>query len=225
MRAALRRRRTKVSVLMAVRDCEHYIAEALTSVLQGSHDDLDLIVVDDGSTDATAAVAERFGPPVHVVRQPPRGIARARNRGVELAVGDYLAFLDGDDLWPRDRIARQLRQFVVDPSLDLVFGSERRFRTGERAQPPRPARMATTMLVRRTAWDRVGPFAEDHTIGEFLDWLCRARDAGLREAGVRETALLRREHDANTTRGGDLTAYARILKTALDRRRARGAEA
>jgi glycosyltransferase involved in cell wall biosynthesis len=100
-----------VSVLMAAHDAEAYVGEAIDSVLAQTHTDLELIVVDDGSTDSTPAIlAARAArdPRIRVVRQPNAGPGAARNRGLALARGEWVFVLDADDLMLPERIARQL---------------------------------------------------------------------------------------------------------------------
>jgi glycosyltransferase involved in cell wall biosynthesis len=81
-----------------------------------------VIVIDDGSTDNSAAIAEAVGPPVHCHRQENQGIAPTRNQGLRLAAGDVIAFLDADDLWPADSLSLRLRKLADAPGLDGVFG-------------------------------------------------------------------------------------------------------
>jgi glycosyltransferase involved in cell wall biosynthesis len=218
-----------------VRNGERYLAEALDSVLAQTHPPCDIVVVDDGSTDRTVAVAERYAPRVRSVSQPAAGIGAARNRGVAQARGEGLAFLDGDDAWPVDRLERQLAAFHANPRPDLVFGHVEQFVSPDldpsvRAgivcpDTPQPAFLANTMLVPRTVWDRVGPFSITAVRSEFLDWLLRAREHGLREVMLEDVVLRRRIHATNhgRVRHDAVGEYAVTLKRALDRRRAGGA--
>ncbi len=91
-----------VSVIMPAYNTEQYIGEAIASVLESADRLLELIVVDDGSTDGTAAIAESFGEPVRVIRQENRGPSAARNVAMAAARGTYLGFLDSDDIWAAD---------------------------------------------------------------------------------------------------------------------------
>src|SRR5436305_1029668 len=88
-----------ISVIIPVYNGERYLGEAIESVLAQSYHWLEIILVDDGSTDGSATVAKQFSPAVQVVRQPNLGAGAARNRGIALAQGEFLAFLDADDLW------------------------------------------------------------------------------------------------------------------------------
>jgi glycosyltransferase involved in cell wall biosynthesis len=216
-----------VSVVVAVRDGEPYLAAAIESALAQTHRAIEVIVVDDGSSDGSAAVAEGFGSRVRCLRKEGRGIGAARNRGAAVANGRHLTFLDSDDLWPPDRVERLLDRVESDPGIDIAFGHELQFGPAAPGGPPHPALISGTMLARRESWERVGPFSEGAVVGEFLDWLLRARELGMREVMLPDTVLLRRVHGANhTMRHSDgLGDYARVLKASLDRRRARGGAA
>jgi glycosyltransferase involved in cell wall biosynthesis len=221
-----------VGVVIPVRDGERYLAEALDSVLSQTHAPYDVVVVDDGSADRTVAVVGRYAPYVRCISQAAAGIGDARNRGVAEVHGELLAFLDGDDVWPTDRLEHQVGAFLESPRPDLVFGHIEQFVSPElsaaaRAElvcPDRPHRafLANTMLVPRAVWDRVGPFSTAAVRSEFLDWLLRARELRLREVMLDDTVLRRRLHAANHGRvKHEVTGeYALTLKRALDRRRA-----
>ena len=112
----------RFSVVIAVYNGAQTLARAIGSVLEQSWPVHELIVVDDGSTDGSAAVAQGFGERVRYLRQPNRGVSAARNRGVEVATGDWVAFLDADDWYYPDRIAHHARWIDRDPALDFLTG-------------------------------------------------------------------------------------------------------
>jgi glycosyltransferase involved in cell wall biosynthesis len=204
--------------VIPVRDGEAYLGEAIASVLAQSPPH-EVIVVDDGSIDASAEVARSFGGPVRCLVQPPLGIATAVNRGLHAASGGLLASLDADDLWTRDKLAVQLD--LLRPGLDAVFGHLANFDEAGPAGPAMPGYSRGTMLIRREAFDRVGPFA-DWRLGEFVEWYARAVDAGLETLLHPDIVLLRRVHAANlgVRLRDERDEYARVLKSVLDRRRA-----
>jgi len=107
-----------VSVVIPCYNAARFLHETLASALQQTHPPLEVIVVDDGSTDDSAAIAESFGPPVRIIRQKNQGESIARNRGIDAAQGDWIAFLDADDLWKPTKLERQLE--VITPEVMCV---------------------------------------------------------------------------------------------------------
>jgi glycosyltransferase involved in cell wall biosynthesis len=184
---------------------------------------VEVIVVDDGSTDQTAEVARAFRPPVTVLVQQNAGAGAARNAGVAQARGVLLAFLDADDLWTPHALARLAGVLKADPGLDLVFGQVIEFR-GAVESPPLAGMVVGATLIRRSSFDRVGGFRTDLRVGEFIDWGARARELGLKSAVLPEPVLRRRIHEENTgVRQRNARAdYATVVRDALKRRRERG---
>lgn len=103
-----------VSVVIPCYNGSRYLGETIESALAQTHRPLEILVIDDGSTDDSAAIAERFGEPVNVTRQPNSGESVARNRGIEMARGEWIAFLDADDLWAPTKLERQLAEARPD---------------------------------------------------------------------------------------------------------------
>jgi glycosyltransferase involved in cell wall biosynthesis len=112
-----------VSVVIPTHNHAHFLAQALESALGQTRAPLEVIVVDDGSTDATAEVLASFADCIRLIRQPQRGVAAARNAGAASAVGDYLAFLDADDVWLPHKLERQTAHLRDAPELGLVHCS------------------------------------------------------------------------------------------------------
>ncbi|MDD4887932.1 MAG: glycosyltransferase family 2 protein, partial [Thiomonas sp.] len=108
-----------VSVVIPAYNARNTLAQTLDSLFAQTHRNLDVVVVDDGSTDGTAEVLEAFAGRVRVIRQANAGIAVARNASVQAARGDYIALLDADDLCRPDRIAMQLRYLQTHPDILL----------------------------------------------------------------------------------------------------------
>jgi glycosyltransferase involved in cell wall biosynthesis len=222
----------RISVVIPMYDCVLYLADAVESVLGQTLPPFEVILVDDGSTDGSLALARSFEPRVKVVSQANRGIGGARNTGIRLATGDYLAFQDADDLWALDKLALQWQVLGKRPDLDSVYGSVRQFYSPEMdvseaerkqmSQKTVSTPVAAASLFRRSSFDRVGLFREDVRIGEFVDWLARADDLGLRYFGIDSIVIERRIHNTNTgvRERQSRFQYARVLKDVLDRRRA-----
>src|SRR5262249_24365681 len=109
-----------VSVVMPVYNGEKYLRHSVETVLAQSYWPLELVAVDDGSTDGSAGLLASYGAPVRVVRQTNAGVAAARDAGIAAARGELIAFLDQDDWWRPTKVARQVALFRADPALGLV---------------------------------------------------------------------------------------------------------
>jgi glycosyltransferase involved in cell wall biosynthesis len=195
-----------LDVVIPVHNGTSYLREAVRSALDQEGTDVRVVVVDDGSTDGVAAeVASWAEPRVTLVRHDARrGIAAARNRGAVVADRDWLAFLDADDRWPLDR-TRRLAEQVADGAFAIAVGRVAAgadldaCATSPADHLPR-ALLAGGILCRRSTFERVGAFDESLRVGEFVEWMARARRMGIEERAVPVVSLLRRVHDANTTR-------------------------
>ncbi len=218
----------RVSVVIPVYNGAAYLAQAIDSVLSQRHADLEVIVIDDGSEDDSAEIAFRFGASVRCIGQPHGGAGAARNAGVAVSTGAFLAFLDADDLWTPGKLAAQMDLLLSNASLDCVFGLVENFRDGEaadrlevRAEAAAPGMAAGAMLVRRPAFLRVGPFRTDLAVGEFIEWYARARTLGLHYEILPGLVLRRRIHGANTTfrHAADRRDLLKALRGALPARR------
>lgn len=181
-----------VSVILAVHNRDGSVARAIRSVLAQTYREVELIVVDDGSTDGTRRVVEAFGAPVRLVTQPHAGAYAARNVGLRHARGELVAFIDSDDAWLSDKLAMQV-PLMRRPEVGLVFGDaihvtapyEGAPRTGStsfRISSPRRGRVANrfrwcnfvptcTTLVRRSCLEETGGFSEANEISaDYLAW-------------------------------------------------------
>ena len=102
-----------VSIVLPAYNCAAFLGRALDSVLGQWFDPFEVIIIDDGSTDGTAEVARSRGPEVNCHRQKNAGAASARNAGIRRSRGEFIAFLDGDDAWPAEKLARGWPQEAV----------------------------------------------------------------------------------------------------------------
>lgn len=220
-----------VSVIIPVWNCEKYVAAAIESVLGQTYRPLELILVDDGSTDGSPLILAGYAPPARVHHQPNAGLGAARNAGIGLAAGELIAFLDADDLWLPQKLEIQVRRMCAEPRVDMVFAHVEQFVTPDLSEDEKrrvegdgaviTGTFAGTLLARRAVFDHAGLFATHWRVGEFIDWYLKARESGLLTSIVPEVVMKRRLHATNMTRRErDKRAdYARIIKASLDRRR------
>ncbi len=221
-----------IGVVIPAHNGERHLAAALDSVLAQTYERLDVVVVDDGSSDASRDVAQRYSPEVRSIALPHGGLGAARNVGVAAIRGSYVAFLDQDDVWEPTKLELQLAAFDRLPRPDLLFGHAREFISPEVAHKlahrircveyARPATLPGTMLASRAAMAQVGPFERRWISNDFMAWLLAARRLGLCERMVAEVVMWRRLHDSNFSHNAALTRgeYVRVLKESLDLRRA-----
>src|SRR5690349_1953676 len=116
-----------ISCIIPVFNGERYLAEAIESILKQSYRPLEIIISDDGSADRTAAVANGFSDHVRYIWQPNAGQAAARNTGLASSHGEFVAFLDADDLWHREKLERQMGRFRARPELDYCLAHVQNF--------------------------------------------------------------------------------------------------
>lgn len=224
---------TRVSIIIPTYDRPDYLAEAIESVLQQQGAELEVLVADNGTMGEIKEVAKRFGDQVVYFHLESPGIGLARNAGVAASTGDFIAFLDDDDLWTVDKLQRQLRAFEEQPELDAVFGHMRQFLcprvdTAELEKVKHldgqviPAPLATSILMRRSAWERVGPFDTSLQIGVDVDWYSRVCDSKIATLMLPDVLYLRRIHKTNTnfTHSHEKNGRLLMLKRIIDRRRA-----
>ena len=221
-----------VSVIIPVFNTERYVTEAVESVRAQTYQPIEIICVNDGSNDSSLARLTAFGEVVQVIDVGKNvGAAHARNIGVHAATGEYLAFMDADDIWEADKLTKQMVQFTENPLLDICFAHLRCFISPElpddikqsRYCPPEPQAgyLAATALMNRKTFERVGDFDAKWRVGEFIDWYSRAQQEGVQTLLLSDVLLHRRIHDNNlgvTTR--DVRSdYVRIAREALARKR------
>lgn len=220
-----------VSVIIPAYNCQSYLAEAIDSVLAQTYQPIEIIVINDGSTDDTETVANQFVPKIRYFHQPNRGLGATRNKGIQLARGDFLAFLDADDVWVADKLEQQLKLFDEDSNLDMAFGYAKQFFSPELEEELKtklthageilPGYFAGTLVIKRMSFLKVGFFETDWRVGEFIDWYTKAQEQKLKSAILPQVVMKRRIHDANMgiRERKHQTDYVRILKASLDRRR------
>jgi glycosyltransferase involved in cell wall biosynthesis len=199
-----------ISVIIPVFNGASFIDEAVESVLRQSRKVDEILVVDDGSTDGTVQIVERYADMVRLLPQAHAGPAVARNRGIRFASGEYIALLDADDIMLSDRIGLQAARLEDSPEIDIVLGEQILFRQGEAPSEvmasadirsrTRPGFLPSTALIRRAAFETHGAFPEDRQIGDFIRWMKTAQEAGCRYSMLNTPVVLRRIHQSNLSR-------------------------
>jgi glycosyltransferase involved in cell wall biosynthesis len=219
-----------VSVVIPAFQAEEFIVEAIASVLDQDHRPLEVVVVDDGSTDRTAAlVAGLARDEIRYAHQENRGAAAALNAGVRLARGEWISVLNADDVWTPGRLALQVRLADEHPEAEIVLGHLRRMwrPAGEptwRLTEPELALSLQSCLARPATLARVGPFDEGLRYCFDWDWFFRARELGVPFHTHPEVTNHYRRHDGNMSAEADANREAALVfARSVARRRASGA--
>ena len=177
-----------VTVIIPTYNRDHMIADAIESVLNQQFTHYELIVVDDGSTDETPAVLAKYSPAIKVIRQDNQGVSVARNRGIQASRADLIAFLDSDDLWQTQKLARQFEFFQKNPDAFICQTEEIWIRNGKRVNPKNRHRKPSgnifepslelclvspsAVMMRKALFQQVGMFDETLPACEDYDlWL------------------------------------------------------
>ena len=199
-----------ISCVVPVYNGARFIGEALDSILAQTLRPAEIVVVDDGSTDATAEAVAAFGRDVTYLRQANAGPAAARNRGIDAVQGDFISFLDADDLWHPSKLERQMTALVNNPAAAMCITYLQNFWMEELAQErermrkhdfakPMPGYVCQCLLAKRSVFSAVGRFNESKRLGEDQDWFLRANRAGIIKVTVTEPLVYRRIHGQNMT--------------------------
>jgi glycosyltransferase involved in cell wall biosynthesis len=220
----------RISAIVPVFNGARFLGEAIDSVLAQTYEPVEIVVVDDGSTDGTARIARSYGDRILYVSQKNAGLGAARNAGIRHTTSPFVAFLDADDRWRPEKLARQMARFREQSDLDLCVTGFQNFWTPEqevealRFRDHMIARpfwgyVVPTMAARRDAFDRFGTFdpALRHSPGAV--WIMRAVARGAKLAVIPDVLMDRRLHGSNLSKTaveGSLEGFMHFIKARLD---------
>ncbi len=225
-------------MVVPVHDGAAFLREAVESAQRQEGYEPEVVVVDDGSTDRSREVAAAI-PGVRCLVQPHAGPSAARNAGVAASRGEFVAFLDADDLMPPAKLSIQVGYLRAHPDVGCVLGRQElllepgvrppdwvtsppMFAYGE-TDPGRYGQLPPmSMVLRRSVFDEVGPFDTRFTLGEDVDWILRLLERGIGLVSLDDVVLIRRLHGRNLTydTAGLRQSLFAVLKARIDRRRA-----
>jgi glycosyltransferase involved in cell wall biosynthesis len=211
-------------VVMPARDAEGTIAEAIKSLLAQTVLPARIVVVDDGSSDATPEIARSFGGIVEIIRQAHQGPAAATDHGLARIDEALVAGLDADDVWFPEKAERQIAQLTGEPAVDGVFCHATVFAHGTRPDPGGRSHALwgrSAMMLRHEAVRRIGQVDCQNApdTGEMIDWLTRGRELGLRFRILPDALVGRRRISGSLAEGQDAAALLPVVRAALRRKR------
>lgn len=218
-----------IDVVIAVYNGSGFIEEAIASVQAQTLENLRIVVADDGSTDNTVArVAAMMAvdPRIQLLKLPHRGVSATLNSAIAQCDARYIAFLDADDLWEAEKLAKQVDALQTSDR-EVCFCLVQEFESFVGDRPRRHRARTTSMkgyskiafLGRRQLFDRFGGFDEQVAIGDFVEWFSRVIRAEQEMVMLDEVLAYRRIHDQNTTQGVAKNAFLGLLKSHLDEKR------
>ncbi|NBA85205.1 glycosyltransferase [Emticicia sp. CRIBPO] len=218
----------KVSVILPVYNVENYLAESIESVLVQTCQDFEIIAVNDGSTDGSPAILEKYRDRLKIFNQANSGIAETLNRGISEASGEFIAFIDGDDLWSADKLEVQLGIMHDNPDLDATFAEMEQFLSPELNHTPERFRFdkgplkgfaKITALIRKEVFSAYGKFI-DVRHGEFVEWFDGARNKGIRYNQSTHIVAQRRIRENSMSQNPDYyPSLLKFLKSRMDEKR------
>ena len=213
----------RVSVVIPVYNCPDYVGQAVESVLNQTNCNCEVIVVDDGSEAETRLKLQPYRKQIHYLYQENQGVAAARNRGIEMAQGEFVAFLDHDDFFLPNKLALQVSCFDAQPQVGMVHTGWRRVnQKGEPIQDVKPWHwvpildlenwvrwmpiLLSAMMFRREWLQEVGGLDTKYKQASDLDLVQRLALMGCETAWVQEITVCYREHDRNDSLNTPLQA-------------------
>jgi glycosyltransferase involved in cell wall biosynthesis len=220
---------THISVILPVYNGERYIGAALDSLFAQTHPADEILVIDDASTDATAAVVAQYEV-CHIVRAE-RSLAGALNEGIARASGELIAFMAADDVAHPQRLERQAGVLQDHPQTAYTYTRVTYFMSPElppnayyqrRAGTAHIGLIFETLMIRRSAFAVIGGFNHQYAVTTAADWLMRADSAGLTGELVDEVLYEKRVHDQNTSRTAQTNReYLKLIYHKLRREKPR----
>jgi len=220
-----------VSVIIPVYNREKFLAAAVDSVFAQTYRPIQVIIDDDGSTDQSGAIARSFAD-VEYIYQENQGVSVARNTGIDAAQGEFVAFLDSDDLWLPRKLETQINYMLEHPEVDITStkienfieaGTEipSWFDSEESASLVQKFVFVQTMVMRKAVFLQVGYFLPDFRSSEDTEWIWRSKDSKVSIDQISEILTLRRLHGENLswqTKLEQKTNLFRIMRQSIKRK-------
>lgn len=225
-----------ISVIVPVYNGETFLEEAINSIIKQNYQPLEIIIIDDGSTDKTAQIASKFKNVAKYIYQQNAGPSSARNIGIKMAKGDLITFLDSDDLWLEGALKQQIFYLQNNHKIDIVQGHLQNLQTKidpqnntliQKFGKPRLSFNVGSFIYRKSVFEKIGFFDENLRHSEDVEFLVRIKENNLNWVILKPVILLYRRHkgslisqyDETKLKNMHLQSWLKILKKNLDKRR------
>ena len=209
-----------VSAIVAVYNAELYITECLDSIFTQTYLPHEVIIIDDGSTDGTLKILESYPQKIRLYSRENRGVSATLNEAIGYVTGQYIAILDADDLWVKDKLELQVAHLEINKNLDACFTMLQQFISPELDEvsklrflvpdSPQSGIMKMSMLTPKITFDKFGLFNENIPSCDFIDWVATATRNGFRYEVLPEILAYRR------ISVGSMSQRSNYQKTLLD---------
>ena len=218
---------------MPVYNTEKYVREALDSIFSQTYKNFEVVCIDDGSVDNSVSILESFGNKIKLLKNESNlGTSVSRNKGIQIAQGEFLAFLDADDIWEINKLEIQMMEFNNNPDLEVSFTYMKCFISSELSEdvkrkrycPPNsaPCHIPSSAVIKRTSFEKVGYFDTRFKNIEFVDWINKAKEIGLKIETLNDILVFRRIHETNVgvmDRDNSRSDYFKIIKESLNKKK------
>lgn len=215
--------RALISVVIPAFNRAEFLFAAMQSLRRQNTRDMEILLIDDGSTDSLEDVARQYARELRYIRQKHRGQSAARNHGIGEASGEFIAFLDIDDTWAPQQLPRLLDALQLGPEIGIAQGLMCQvIQTPQGSWQSAPYRMPYlgSCLFRRWVFDKCGRFDETMAFGEDYDFLFRCWENDVPKVHIDSVSLLYRRHSGNLTTGKNHAAHVLVIKRRIERIRA-----
>lgn len=213
-----------LSIIIPAYNAEKYIVATIESLFRQNYSPMEIIVVNDGSTDGTLSVLEKFGDKITVITQENKRQAAARNNGLRHAKGEIIGLIDADDVWPDDHVSLLLPYLSSDSEYDVARGRTQFFKEENGVfenikEPLFFEAVGGASLYKKSLFEKVGLFDETMKYGEDFDWEIRRKESGSVEKRIIEVTLLYRRHESNETNSSESIKIGQMsaLKRKMER--------
>lgn len=212
-----------VSVIIPVYNAEKWIRKTLQSVLNQTQKPLEILLINDGSSDNSYQSVAEFSDHFQWIDLLNQGLPKALNIGIERAKGEIISFLDADDSWMPQKLEIQAEFLAQNPKFHAVSGYvEMVSESGSGIQVPavpQPGMLRSCFSIRKSVFQTVGGFSDQYTKGEFIDWIVRFQEAGFIYQMLDMVLAQRLLHRQGISGGNDFSGFTELIKAKLDRAR------